>query len=436
MSEKETTEKRVYSSEIEELIKRELKKVVDAQNQLEALKPHLDNIIVGEDSNKQAILVLLSGGKHNDLKKKQIIVIKGTSGGGKSTQADRLSEYFATKKIGRFTTHALDYTVLTPYEVLYIKELGYMDEERQGLSMLKFLSVDDKGYTIEYTIKAEGGGFTTKTKHIPSMTVLSTTTRLTLERQFNRRTWIFNCDESEEQTKKVAEFIAKLKQQEIEVNLGIRLITDYELSTKIIQRFFSTFSIVRANILYPKTLSKVLGYNHLRIRGDIDKLYTFVELYAQFNKKRLKPFPERFGINYYIPPEVCVGALKLLAEPMTSMLSGIDKRSQVLIKALKELGYGKESFGYVINKEARDKIAVKLHKSHNTVKSWLHHWCSAGVATHNNGKPLIFTLLYDVDVIKEKLNKISIKFESFDDLIIEMRKEARIFVKSLSLERG
>lgn len=418
---------------IENMILTELNKISDADNQLEALKPHFDNVIAGEDNNKQAIPVLLSGGIHKKVEMKQIITIKGSSRVGKTTLANRLSQYFKTKKIGRFTAHALDYTLLSPYDVLYIQELGSMDEERQGISMLKFLSVDDKGYTIEYTIRAEGGGFTTKTKHIPPMTVIDTTTKLTLERQFEGRSWIFNCDESEEQTKRVTEWKANNKQQEIEVNLHRRLITDYDLSMKVLQRFFSTFSIVKADILYPKTLSKVLGYNHLRIRGDIDKIYTFIELYAQFNKKRLIPI--KSTETFYIIPEVCVGALKLLAEPLTSMLTRIDKRSIALIEALKYCGYGNISKNFVINKDGRDDIAIRLGKSHTTIKAWLYNWCSAGVASHNSGKPIVFTLLYDPDVIKEKLNRISLKFESFDDLIIEMRKEAQEFIKTLSSKR-
>lgn len=418
---------------IEDMILTELNKILDADNQLEALKPHLDNIYAGEDNNKQTILVSLSGSKHQNMKMKQIITVKGSSRVGKTTLADRLSKSFKTKKIGRFTAHALDYTVLTPYEVLYIQELGNMDEEYQGISMLKFLNADDEGYTVEYTVKAEGGGFTTKTKHIPPMTVIDTTTKLTLERQFEGRSWLFNCDESDEQTKKVTEWKARHKQQEIEVDLGRRLITDYELSMKVIQRYFSTFSVVKADILYPKTLSKILGYSQLRIRGDIDKVYTFVEQYAQFNKKRLIPIKNTE--IYYIPPEVCIDALKLLAEPFTSMLTRIDKRSRALIEALKYCGYGNISHNFEINKVGRDDLAIKLGKSHNTIKSWLYNWCSAGVASHNSGKPIVFTLLYDPDVIKEKLDKISLKFESFDDLIIEMRKEAQEFIKTLSLKR-
>jgi energy-coupling factor transporter ATP-binding protein EcfA2 len=91
---------------------------------LQALKPHLDVVIVGEDDNKQAIYTLLIGSKFADLDKKQIIILKGTEGGGKTTIASTLTGFFKTKTVGRFTEHALEYSDIKGYEVLYIKELG------------------------------------------------------------------------------------------------------------------------------------------------------------------------------------------------------------------------------------------------------------------------------------------------------------------------
>lgn len=434
MSEKEAAEKQVCSAESEELIKQAVQKVRDADNQLEALKPHLDNIIVGEDNNKQVALTLLVGSKCKEVKMKQIIVFKGTAGGGKTTLANALTKGFNTKRIGRFSENALDYTVLAPYEILYIKELGDMDANKQGISRLKFLSSEDEGYTVEYTVRAEGGGFTTKRRKIPPKTVVSTTTRLTLERQFDRRAWAFNVDESEEQTKRIALWKAKRKKQDTEVKLGRRKITDYVLSTEVVKRFLQQFETAKVLILFPETLSRVLGYNQLRIRGDIDKIYTFVELHAMFNKKRLLPIKDSDCL--IITPEVCAGALKLLAEPLTNMLSGIDKRTRALLEVLKEFGLDRASLGYVITKEERDRIARKLGKNHNTIKAWLHNLCNAGMAAHNSRKPLTFALLHDVDEIEESLSNISLKSKSFDDLVTEMRKEGQLFARSLSLKRG
>jgi len=66
-----------------------------------------------------------------------------------------LTELFRTKEIGRFTEPAIDYADLSGFEILKLKELGYADDEemRGQISTLKFLSTDDKGYTVEYTVR-------------------------------------------------------------------------------------------------------------------------------------------------------------------------------------------------------------------------------------------------------------------------------------------
>ena len=90
-------------AETEARINEEVQKIVEAENQLEALKPHLNNVIVGEDENKQAIYVLLCGSKTKEVDKKAIVLLKGTEGGGKTTLASALTGLFKTKTVGRFT---------------------------------------------------------------------------------------------------------------------------------------------------------------------------------------------------------------------------------------------------------------------------------------------------------------------------------------------
>lgn len=224
-----------FSGAVESSIQVELAKIVNAENQIEALQPHLNNIIVGEENNKKAVIVLLTGSKHDNIAMKQIILLKGTAGGGKSTLAEELSCNYKVKEVGRFSAHALDYSNLEGFDVLLLKELGSMDMEKQGVSTLKFLSSDDRGYTVEVTVKdEETGKFTTEQHLIPCMTVVSTTTRLVLEPQFERRAWLFNIDETTVQTKRVLRWKAMRKKQEAEKLLGFREVTDYEFSREVL----------------------------------------------------------------------------------------------------------------------------------------------------------------------------------------------------------
>ena len=100
-----------FSLNVQSEIDVEVERIKDSQNQLEALTPHLDNVLVGEKTTKQAILCLAISGKYRDPEKKQMILLKGESGGGKSTIQNGATIGLKTKCVGRFTEHGLDYQI-------------------------------------------------------------------------------------------------------------------------------------------------------------------------------------------------------------------------------------------------------------------------------------------------------------------------------------
>lgn len=442
--------KRRFTKDVEASIQIELAKITQAENQLEALKPHLDNVLIGEDKEKQAIFVLAMSGKYPEAEKKQMILLKGDSGGGKSTVQNGATVGLKTKVVGRFTRHGLDYADLESYEILMLKELGGMDLEKQGLSTLKFLSSDDKGYTVEMPIRdPETGRFKNTTYRIPPITVISSTTRLTLDSQFERRAWLFNVDESEEQTRKIALWKAKRKRQEYEKKLGLRKYTDYEFSREVVRRFVEAFEPTDIVIPFPKTLTEILGYNVLRVRGDIDKVYCFLEFYGAFNKKRLDVMEGPSGKVYALTPETCVESLKLIVNPLTNMLGKMDERAKLILDVLASLedvvvqdtGLGEleklvkyDKAGTEIDKKLRARIAAKTGKSDRTVRSFLNFLENSGFVSSDGGvgrTPKTFTLLYHVEDIKKKVAGISAKLESANDLVDKMRKEAQKWFNSL-----
>jgi len=409
-----------FPEDVEATIEIELGKILVAENQLDVLEPHLDNLIVGEKSNKQAITVLLTGSKHKNVKKKQMIVLKGTEGGGKSTIANELTRGYKAKKVGRFSAHALDYTNLKAFELLYLKEIGSMDMEKQGVSTLKFLSSDDEGYTVEVTTyDQETRKWVVEEYKIPASTVISTTTRLWLERQFERRVWFFNVDETEKQTEECAKFSANIKKQEAEILLGLRKITDYDLSREVYRRFIQQYKPEKIINPFPTAISKVLGFKVLRIRGDLNKMFTFLELYAGLNIKRLQPVPGKENI-YILTPTVALEALEIIQGPLANMLGKVDARAKQILEALKEIGevgsrqvfvdkepvetkirYDKK--GTIITKEIRDKIALKIGKSEKVVRRFLNSLSYTEYVSSNEGKGRTAksnTLLYDVDEIE------------------------------------
>lgn len=438
-AEKPKEEKTTFDAATEASIKAELQKILNAENQLEALTPHLENMLTGEENTKKAFVILNLSGKCNQAEMKQILLFKATEGAGKSTLMRVLTKGYRAKVVGRFSAHALDYTNLEGFEILSLKELGAMDQEAQGVSTVKFLSSDDNGYTVEVTIKNEKGGFTTEQHKIPPITTVSSTTRLILDPQFERRAWLFGLDETTEQTRKIAEWTAKQEKQKAEKELGLRSLTDEEFSSEVYSRFIQQFKPKKILILFPQTLLNTLGFEVLRVRGDMTKLLTFAKLYAMLNTKRLKKINDD---TYLLTPKVAIEALEIALYPLATMLSKVDNRTKELFSALKEIADVKEEYqgenaepiekkiafytkGSEIDKAVREKIAVKIHRSERTVRDFFNQLEVGAYVSGDQRKPKTYTLLYDVEEIEQKLSGILDKIKSADNLMAEMVEEAQ-----------
>ena len=397
-------------------INEELNRILMAENQLEALAPHLENMIAGEKNTKKAVVVLGLSGKCDQAELKQIVLFKATEGAGKSTLMRVLTKGYQVKDVGRFSEHALDYTNLEGFEILCLKELGAMDHEKQGISTIKFLSSDDQGYVVEVTVKNESGSFTTEQHKIPAITTISSTTRLLLDPQFERRAWLFGLDETSTQTQRIAEWLAKQEKQKAEKSLGLRTLTEEEFSSEVYKRFIERFQPKNIIILFPQTLLNTLGFEVLRVRGDMSKLLTFAKLYGMLKIKRLEKLDKDV---YALTPTVALEALKIALNPLATMLSKVDKRTRTLFSALQEIVDTEKEYrgqeepiekeityhhkGAEITKSIREKIAVKIGRSERTVRAFFSQLETSGYVSSDQRKPKKFTLLYDIEEIDQKL---------------------------------
>jgi DNA-binding MarR family transcriptional regulator len=342
-------------------------KILVSENVLEALKKEcLDHIIVGEDKNKLLMVVLLLSGPYSKVERKitQIIMLGGQPGVGKSELAS-LSRAFKVKEVGRFTAHAIDYTDLSNHEVLYIKELAYLDAEKEGVATIKFLSTEDQGYVVEYVVRDDKGRLTTETKMIPPITVVTTTTRVLVDSQFERRAWIINPDESNEQTRRILEFKAQLKVEEQLVKLGQKACTSKEFAFQVLKALVGKLEPVKVIIPYPRTLARLLNVEVLRTRGDYDKLYALTLLTAFLLQKKL---PRDNGVVLALPSTL-LHALDIAAEPLNTMSTRLDARIRALIQELRALG--KVNADDVVNHEDRIKLAKRLGRDEKTVRNYL-----------------------------------------------------------------
>lgn len=416
-----------------DVVKKEVERILTSENPISEIRKHLDNLIAGEEENKLALFILLLSGKFSEASMKQMILLKGDAGAGKSTLMN-VASFFKTKDVARFSPHALDYTDLTGYEVLSLKELGNMDEEKQGISPIKFLSSDDKGYKVVVTVKnKDTEGFSTKEYKIPPITIISSTTRISLDPQFLRRNWIFNPDESEEQTERVLHWKAERESELNKVTLGIKTYTSYDFSKEVLHHLVQKLEPCTVVVPFPETLAELLNPSVLRVRGDYDKIIAFVKLYSFLIQHKL-PKKEVNGRKIiFATPEACIDALRIAIKALRNMSSNLEGRTQKLIEALEWLNV--TMMGDTINKEKRKKIINYLGKSDKTIRNWFKEWEAVGYVSSTDEKPKKYVLLYDLGDIKEKMVEISAKLESADSLILKMQKEAK---KTLSflLETG
>lgn len=395
---KDDDEKEPQPPEIEEKITpedlAEVEQILTATDPGEEIKKHLDNVIAGEKENKGTITLL---GASCKLKEKAMVILKGTAGVGK-TVLMRIADFFVVRDIGRLTTHALDYLDLKGVEILRLKELGYADDETTGLSTLKFLSSDDQGYTVEATIRdKETGEFTTKTYRIPAITIFTSTTRVSIDPQLERRAWILNPDESEEQTETIRLWKARRANQITDVKLGFRRETDETHSRRILTLLFRRIEPVEVLVPFPNSLFEVLGTKKIRVRGDYDKLQMLLELDALLMQRQLPRFTHNNKTFVLVTPDRTLIVIERARQPLLSMLLELEKRTRDLGEALTAMKLGDE--GTEIDRRERERIAKRMKRSERTIRRYLDELENSGYASSDGKKPKTYTLLFNMSEI-------------------------------------
>jgi len=421
--------------EVSPTVEAEVKRILTSDNPLAIIKQHLDNVIAGEDANKLTIFILLLSGKCPDPSLKQMILLKAEAGAGKTTLMS-IADFFKTKRVGRFTEHALDYSELEGYEVLLLQEVGSMDEEKQGVSTLKFLSSEDEGYIVEFTIKdPETGEFTTKQRRVPPITVISSTTRVSLDPQYTRRNWIICPDESKQQTMRIAEWIEKHEQEKAEVILGVKKETGYDWSKKVLKELVKQIKPASIIIPFTRTLLGILESTSLRVRGDYKRILALVKFYCILMQNHLPKIPAANSNTIVATPEAALNAVNVALEPLTLMTAELDERTKKTLEVMDALGLTEP--GTVIDKDVRGKIEVQGGWSSNTARQYLNELESRGFLSGDDKRPKSWCLLHDMETIRRKLSALSAKIENADVLINEMVKEGQEWLKHVSAtEKG
>lgn len=304
----------------------EAKRLLSDQSLLCLIEKILDDVLTGEIENKlTCFLLALSGKRPSD--EKQIVMIKGSPSGGKSALAKVITSVFKTKERGRFSAHAIEYSDLSQYDILYLKELFNEESTR-----IRLLSADDAGYIAEITVKdKETNRFTTEEHRIPPITIFTTTAKVAVDPQFEHRGWIINVNESEAQTEAVWNFKASKEDAKVLEALGKETPKDrLPLLAAIVQRLEPCKIVVP----YARILTSLLDKNDLRSRRDYDKILGLVRLCAFLHQKQR---PKINGTilatlqDYYM-------TLRIALDSFIRTKGGLEKRVLEAITIVKELG--------------------------------------------------------------------------------------------------
>lgn len=361
-----------------------------------------------------------------------MILLKGQPGGGKTTLMS-IADLFKTKTIGRLSERALDYIDdLRSYEVLRLQELGQMDYDQP----LKFIGADDQGYVVEVTVpsKQEEGGsasapFRTFTKHIPAMTLITSTTRFETEAQFRRRNWIISPDESEEQTEKVRRWKLARAGEEDRLNQNLIREKSMERSKRVLTAAVRMIKPCRVIIPFTDFLTRLLPQENVEVRGHYDKLLNLVYLYGVLLQKQL---PKLDG-SPVVTAERALEVLEIAKSALEAM-SSVESRIALFVQALEKEGLDK---GSIIDREERASIAAKVNKAPRTLLTYLSFLEDEGYATSvARGRERVFELVAPPKQIMAKFSSLASKLAEKDTMLLFMNNEARSYLAGLCDEKG
>jgi len=425
------------------------KKILRSPHALQIIKILLDESIKREGRNKIYAFLIALTAKHPNPKLKQILMLGGVSGGGKTTIANVLAKLLRTKKVGRYSEHAMDYSNLEKYELLYVQELLDLEQQkRMGISTIRFLSADDQGYTVEFTTGDPKQGFTTKTRKIPAMTVITTTTVTDTEAQFERRIHRVKVDESAATTKAVIEWKAEEEKGAVFEWLGDLPKRRGIYVLKAIVEQLEPYEVSAAPIA--GVLAEILKTTHIRARGDYDKLLALTEMVAWLYQQQ-RPYIMRNGERgeermIFTLPQDAYYALEVGLQPILTMMTNLDKRLRDVLPAIEEFKdsqYAVRSKGKDLETVTGFTITQLLPKARQAVgiadlaRKTVYHWLEAledrGIlASTKIGGENVYSVISIPEGLTGHIS--SANPASAQDIRAKLQKEAETFFSGISPE--
>ena len=363
----------------------------------------------------------------------------GDPGGGKTQLANETTRFHATKKRGRFSERALDYSDLSNYDILYIQEIIGVEKEEHGISTLRFLSAEDRGYTVEVVVRdPKTGKFTTEEYVIPPMCVVSTLTSVAVEPQLERRAWLLNVDQSEEQTRLILEHKAKREKERFLELMGQK---EPDKDLDVLECTINMLKDGEVIMPYPNSLTKALDATMLRSRGDYDKVMSLIKLRAWYHQRQRQCLTTPDGTKVWIAtPEDGIACLKLASKAMRRWRTQLDERLIEALPHIKKLVHepvpiGKDESEVVYGVTA-NKLAKKMRISDQTARNYLNTMADRGVLTYTQpkGRLKVYEFIVSDEEVEKKLEVTSVEPIEIT-LASEFEKETEEFLKGYYSKR-
>ncbi len=352
----------------------------------------LDKVIVGEDENKVALfLSKLSYLRQNPTHERVV----GVSGIGKTWLVEKVLEAFPPEdvvKVTRVTPAWLDYVKnQLKHKILYVGQMGGAESASGSLQimmtekglMLGTVKRGDSGTYEPYYVQAEG-----------PISLVTTTTSLDVDPQFETRTFTIHCDDSKEQTERVQDLQSFWDAYPWEAEKALEQVRE----VRRVVSWLRNHGIREVVVPYAKLIK--LPSDKVRVRRDRPRLIELIKSLAMLRQmKRL--VIERNGVKYVCAEWAdAMDAIKIASKILTKTLAELSPLEEKIMAEAKKLG----AMG--VTWFTAKQLAPLVGKSQNTVRMALNHLVEKGyVFLEEEGRGKGFCNVYSLNEFAEDPSK-------------------------------
>jgi len=345
------------SEEMTDQEKEEALKLLKSKNFLYGVGQHLERGgLAGERRN--GLIVYLSNTSR--IQKDPIsLVVKGQSATGKNYLVRTVAQFLpgsAYKELTGMTRQALLYSNESfAHTVVLICESEGMED-----ALYNIRAMQSEGKLILDTVRGSKG------EHIEKegpVSFIVTTTAPMIHVENETRNWSIFMDESDKQTKRIKDKIARDHSQ---TSVDLSFLTVYQNAQRLLKNY-------PVKIPYARFLSEKTPNKPLRMRRDFGKLLAAIEtitLLHQFQRKTKKDKDAQYLLatleDYYM-------AATLLGPTFKESLSGKSQWTQKIVDSIFSL-FEKNEKRPVTSKEIEDHLKI----SRDTIERWIRPAIEAG----------------------------------------------------------